>query len=119
AQSSPETITIDANAAGTPFPHFWEQMFGSGRMALVLRARYQNDLRDVKHATDFRYIRGHAIFHDELGVYSEDKQGKPIYNFTYIDQIYDALLENGVRPVVEISFTPKQLASYPNAIHPF
>ena len=119
AQKSPETLVIDANAAATPFPHFWEQMFGSGRMALVLRARYQNDLRDLKQATGFQYVRGHAIFHDELGVYSEDKQGKSIYNFTYVDQIYDALLANGVRPVIEISFTPKQLASDPNALHPF
>src|SRR5262249_30652530 len=67
AQSSPETIAIDANAPGTPFPHFWEQMFGSGRLALALRARYQSDLRDVKEATNVRYVRGHAILHDELG----------------------------------------------------
>jgi len=118
-QNLPKTITIDANATGTPFPHFWEQSFGSGRMALALRARYQNDLRDVKQATAFRYVRGHAIFHDELGVYSEDKQGNAVYNFTYVDQIYDALLAQGVRPIVEISFMPRQLASDPNAIHPF
>lgn len=114
-----ETILIDANATGTPFPHFWERMYGSGRMALVLRARYQNDLREVKQATDVRYVRGHAMLHDELGVYSEDKHGNPVYNFTYIDQIYDALLGNRVRPVVEISFMPKQLASDPNAIPAF
>ncbi len=119
AQNPTETITIDATAAGTAFPHFWEQAFGSGRMALALRARYQSDLRDVKQATGVRYVRGHAIFHDELGVYSEDKQGKPIYNFTYVDQIYDALLAQGVRPIVEISFMPQQLASDPAAIHPF
>ena len=73
---APETITIDANAAeSTPFPHFWEQAFGSGRMALALRARYQSDLHEVKRATDVKCVRGHAIFHDELGVYSEDKSG--------------------------------------------
>src|ERR1700683_5066196 len=31
AQTPAETITIDANAPSHPFPHFWEQMFGSGR----------------------------------------------------------------------------------------
>ena len=45
----------------------------------------------MKQATDFQYVRGHAILHDELGVYSEDAQGKPKYNFTYIDQIYDGI----------------------------
>ena len=32
--------------------------------------------------------------------------GKPVYNFTYVDQIYDGLLDRGVRPFVEISFMP-------------
>ena len=34
-------------------------------------------------------------------------------------QIYDGLLHNGVRPVVEISFMPKKLAFNPDALHPF
>ena len=67
---TPQTITIDANASGTPFPHFWEQMFGSGRAVLALRAAFQSDMREVKQITDFRYVRGHAILHDEVGVYS-------------------------------------------------
>lgn len=117
AQAPP--LVIDASAASTPFPHFWEQMFGSGRAVLALRAAYRSDLREVKDATEFRYVRGHAILHDEVGVYDEDEHGKPRYNFTYVDQIYDGLLKNGVRPVVEISFMPKKLASDPNAIHPF
>lgn len=114
-----QPVVIDASAPGTPFPHFWERMFGSGRAVLALRAAYQADLREVKGSTEFRYVRGHAILHDEVGVYDEDEHGKPTYNFTYVDQIYDGLLKNGVRPVVEISFMPKKLASDPNAIHPF
>ena len=65
AQQS-EEITIDARASTTPFPHFWEEMFGSGRAALVMRTAYQNDLTAVKGATDFKYVRFHAILHDEL-----------------------------------------------------
>jgi xylan 1,4-beta-xylosidase len=48
---------------------------------------------------------------DEVGLYNEDAQGRPVYNFSYVDQIYDGLLENGVRPFVEISFMPEKLAS--------
>lgn len=114
-----EVIQIDANAQTTPFPHFWEQMFGSGRAILTLRESYRDDLRAVKKITDFRYVRFHAILHDEVGVYNEDEHGNPIYNFAYVDQIYDGLLKNGVRPVVEISFMPKKLAFNPDALHPF
>jgi xylan 1,4-beta-xylosidase len=121
AQSSApgETIEIDANAAAHPFPHFWEQMFGSGRAILSLRESYRKDLREVKRITGFEYVRFHAIFHDEVGLYDEDKDGNPIYNFSYVDQIYDGLLENHVRPFVEMSFMPNKLTSDPNALHAF
>ena len=110
---------IDAAAPTTPFPHFWEQMFGSGRAILTLRESYRDDLRAVKQVTDFRYVRFHAILHDEVGVYNEDEHCNPIYNLAYVDQIYDGLLKNGVRPFVEISFMPKKLAFNPDALHPF
>jgi len=114
-----ETVEIDAHAHLTPFPHFWEEIFGSGRAILSLRQSYRDDLRAVKSVTDFRYVRFHAIFHDEVGIYNEDEHGNPIYNFSYIDQIYDGLLANGVRPFVEISLMPRKLAANPDALHSF
>jgi xylan 1,4-beta-xylosidase len=114
-----ERVEIDAQAQTTPFPHFWEKMFGSGRAALTLRESYRDDLRAVKQVTGFEYVRFHAILHDELGVYNEDEHGNPVYNFAYVDQVYDGLLKNGVRPFVEISFMPKKLAFNPDALHPF
>lgn len=80
--ASQEEIEIDARAPATPFPHYWEQMFGSGRAILSLRESYREDLRAVKQVADFHYVRFHAIFHDELGVYSEDEHGNPVYNFS-------------------------------------
>ena len=114
-----QQITIDAQAPTSPFPHFWESTFGSGRAILTLRESYRNDLVAVKQATDFHYVRFHAIFHDEVGVYNEDERGNPVYNFSYVDEIYDGLLERGVRPFVEISFMPRKLAFNPDALHPF
>jgi xylan 1,4-beta-xylosidase len=111
AQSASETIVIDARAPRHRFPHFWEQMFGSGRAVLSLRDQYRSDLRSVKEITGFSYVRFHAILDDDVGVYDEDAQGRAIYNFSYVDQIYDGLLANGVRPFVEISFMPNKLAA--------
>jgi xylan 1,4-beta-xylosidase len=111
AQQSADDIVVDAHAAGTPFPHFWEEMFGSGRANLAMRANYRTDLQLVRKVTDFRYVRFHGIFDDDNGVYSEDAQGNAVYNWSYVDQIYDGLLANGIRPYVEISFMPKALAA--------
>ncbi len=109
--SEPKVVIVDAAAPTHPFPHFWEHMFGSGRASLSMRDSYRQDLRQVKQITDVQYIRFHAIFLDEMGVYDEDSAGKPVYNFSYVDQAYDGLLQNGVRPFVELSFMPKKLAS--------
>jgi len=118
AQARRETIEVDARGATRPFPHYWERMFGSGRAILSLRDSYRQDLREVRKATGFEYIRFHAIFHDEVGLYDEDANGKPLYNFSYVDQIYDGLLQNGVRPFVELSFMPQKLAAE-QALHTF
>ena len=114
-----EQINIQAQAQGRPFPHFWEQMFGSGHANLALRASYRQDLRAVKRVTDFEYVRFHGILDDDNGVYTEDAHGNPVYNFQYVDQIYDGLLKNGVRPLVEISFMPKELAFNPYDLQAF
>jgi xylan 1,4-beta-xylosidase len=116
--ASEETITIDASAPAHPFPHFWEQMFGSGRAVLSLRQDYRRDLKTVKDLTNFEYVRFHAILDDEIGVYDEDANGRPVYNFSYVDQIYDGLLEQHVRPFVELSFMPRRLAANLTP-HPF
>ena len=68
AAQEPVHLVIDARAATKPFPHFWEQTFGSGRAILSLRESYRSDLRTVKQATDFKSIRFHGIFNDEVGL---------------------------------------------------
>ncbi len=126
-----EVLHVDAQAATTPFPHFWEKTFGSGRAILSLRDSYRTDLRTVKQATGFESIRFHGILMDEVGVYDPDRVTKnpglaaeaahdsSAYNFFYVDQIYDGLLENGVKPFVELSFMPRKMAADPNQLHPF
>ena len=104
-------IRIDASAPGTPFPHFWERMFGSGRAVLALRAAYRRDLSMVKRATGFDYVRMHGIFDRGVGLFHIGPDGKPVYNFSYVDQIYDGLLARGVKPFVELGFMPPALAA--------
>ena len=130
-QNQVTQIRIDANAPTTPFPHFWEQTFGSGRAILSLRESYRKDLETVKQATDFKSVRFHGILMDEVGLYdlgrviknpgltAEAVRETSQYNFMYVDQIYDNLLRQGVRPFVELSFMPRKMAADPNELHPF
>lgn len=112
-------LQVDATAKGTPLPHFWEQMFGSGRAVLALRDDYRKDLDAVKGATGFSYIRFHGIFDRDMGVAWRDAQGKLQFNFSYVDQVYDGLLERGVKPFVELGFMPPEMSSDPASHHDF
>ncbi|WP_449429166.1 GH39 family glycosyl hydrolase [Rhodanobacter umsongensis] len=121
ATSAPATTTlhVDATARGTVFPHFWEQMFGSGRASLALRDDYRKDLDAVHQATGFGYVRFHGIFDHDVGLVRRGTDGRISYNFSYVDQIYDGLLERGVKPFVELSFMPPELTSDPKALQEF
>src|SRR5579872_6679419 len=44
-------------------------------------------------------------------VYTEDANGKPIYDFKLLDGIFDAYKAAGVQPMVEFGFMPKDLAA--------
>ncbi len=54
-----------------------------------------------------------ALKWGSTGVYGEDANGNPVYNWTILDRIFDTYLERGVRPYVEIGFMPKDLSIKP------
>ncbi len=107
----PVSLHIDARHSIGAFPHYWEEIVGSGRAVLALRADYQQDLRLVHSSTGINSVRFHGIFDDDVGVARPTLRGDVAYNFQYVDQIYDNLLAAGVTPFVELSFMPAALAS--------
>ena len=104
-------IAADFNEVKGPKSMVYRRCVGAGRLAEGLRADWQQQLLACKQAIGFEYLRCHGLLQDELGVYSEDRAGNPVYNWQYIDMVYDYLLSIGVRPFVEIGFMPQALAS--------
>ncbi|HEY2582657.1 MAG TPA: glycoside hydrolase, partial [Mucilaginibacter sp.] len=111
AQTNNRIINIDVAKVQGPLNTFFNECVGAGRANEGLRADWQHQLRYAKEQLGFRYIRMHGLLHDDMGVYFEDKQGNPTYNWQYIDALYDSLLSIGIRPFVEFGFMPKALAS--------
>jgi xylan 1,4-beta-xylosidase len=54
-----------------------------------------------------------ALKWGSTGVYTEDAEGKPVYNWRIMDRIFDTYLEAGVRPYAQIGFMPKALSIRP------
>ena len=112
-------IDIDAHAASTPFPHFWEKAFGAIQAILSLRESYRDDIRELKKVADFQSVPIPRHFHDEVGVYDEDEKGNAVTNFSYVDQIYDGLLANRIDPVCRNQFYAEETGPFRQDVHPF
>lgn len=104
-------ITADWQKAKGPRSEVYRECVGAGRAAEGLRADWQQQLQLCHDELGFKYIRFHGLLHDDMGVYTESRDGTPRYNWQYVDQLFDALLKIGIRPFVEISFMPTPLAS--------
>jgi xylan 1,4-beta-xylosidase len=89
----------------------FKECIGAGRANEGLRADWQEQLALVQKEIGFKYIRMHGLLHDDMGVYKEDGHGNPIYNWQYIDKLYDFLLSVRLKPFVELGFMPADLAS--------
>jgi len=112
AEKSEQTVkfSIDADKQGKPFTHYWQKLICAGRAAEGLREAWRDQLRDIQRELKFEYIRFHGIFHDEMMVYDE-KDGNPVFNWQYVDSLFDFLLGINIRPIVELGFMPEKLKS--------
>lgn len=119
-RAEPESAVrvVAANVAESrgPMSRMYNFCVGAGRANEGLRADWQRQLRQARADCGFRYLRFHGLFCDDMGVYQEDKQGHPIYNWQYIDELFDFLQDIGMKPFVELGFMPGALASGPQTI---
>jgi xylan 1,4-beta-xylosidase len=109
-------INIDYNSAKGPLNKMFNECVGAGRANEGLRADWQQQLAYVKKECGFKYIRFHGLLTDDMGVYRENRNGKPEYNYMYIDVLFDFLQSIGMKPFVELGFMPQALASGPQTI---
>lgn len=116
------TLRVDADDDGAPLPRPWQPMIGSERLSQLLSRDLSGGreigtellaaLRRVRDEVGVESVRAHAILHDDLAVYRE-VDGEVVLDFSGVDRVYDLLLSVGLRPVVEIGFMPRDLASDP------
>lgn len=101
-------LTVNPHAVSRSFPHIWEECIGSDRASVGLRAQWQTDLERVHKEAGIKRVRFHGLLSDEMGVWPV---GNKAPNFLYVDTLFDAMIERGVKPFIELSFMPGGLAS--------
>ena len=121
--AGPVRARVDASAGVGRLSRVW-RMLGSERLQQLwlekdeagnpVGAEFTAALRQAHDELGTRYIRAHAIYHDDVGVFSL-RDGEPHFDFSGVDDILDRLKAVGIRPILELSFLPRDLASDPEA----
>ena len=106
----PIEFRCSLDGATVPLPHVWEHVVGSCHAPLALRADYQAHVRRARLELGFQHVRFHGLLSDDMGTLVQPGTEK-IYSFFNVHRVWDALLDAGIRPFVELSFMPTAIAS--------
>ncbi len=125
APAAPFPVTIRVDAAKThgelkPIYRF----FGADEPNYATMKDGRRLLRDIGALGEPQeYFRAHSLLVTGDGTpalkwgstnaYTEDAQGRPIYDWTIVDRIFDTYLAAGVKPYAQIGFMPQALSTKP------
>ena len=119
----PVNITVDASKPVAPFKPIW-RYFGADEPNYAYMKdgkKLIGELGEMKPKGV--YFRAHnllttgdgtpALKWGSTNAYTEDADGKPVYDWTITDRIFDTYLERGVRPYVQLGFMPQAMSTHP------
>ena len=117
------SIRIDAASTEGPLTPIW-RFFGADEPNYAYMTHGRKLIRDQGRLAPGRvFYRAHnllttgdgtpALKWGSTNAYTEDSRGRPVYDWTIVDRIFDTYLANGVKPYVQIGFMPKALSIKP------
>jgi len=112
-------VDVDCADRREPVERIWTSI-GYDELNWTYTAAGKRALRVIGEIAERPYyVRAHYIFNSGIGwslphwgagnVYHEDANGEPYYDFSIADRLYDAIVEAGHVPLVELAFTPRAL----------
>jgi xylan 1,4-beta-xylosidase len=108
AGGATRNVDLDLAAATAPVDRFHDLSVGADYPGTTGRPENLAQMKTAVDELGFRYVRFHDIFHDKLGTVRK-VDGRTVYDFTRIDQLYDGLLARGIKPFIELGFTPEAM----------
>ncbi len=122
-QTAPITIKVNAAKSRGPMKPVWN-WFGYDEPNYTYMKDGRKLLSEIAALSPTpAFVRVHnllttgdgtaALKWGSTNAYTEDATGKPRYNWTIVDRIFDTLLERRMKPLVEIGFMPEALSVKP------
>lgn len=117
-------IRVDAQTSLGPWQPIW-RFFGYDEANYTYMKYGPQLLSELSHLSEKPvYVRTHNLLTSGNGepalkwgstnAYTEDADGRPVYNWTIVDRIFDTYREAHITPFVEIGFMPKALSVHPD-----
>lgn len=115
APTREKTIALSCeDGNGYPLLHTWRNVTTVGTASDILISDVQQMLKKVQTDIGFRYIKLNGVFSDDFHVYSESVSGQAVFNFAYLDKVFDFLLSCNLMPWIQLSYMPEKLAKHPD-----
>jgi xylan 1,4-beta-xylosidase len=126
AQTDTVHISIDTKKVTGPYHPIWSY-FGYDEANFTTMKDGKKLLTELSQLSNAPvYVRTHnlltsgdgkaALKWSSTNVYTEDKNGNPVYYWKIVDSIFDVFVKRGIRPIAEIGFMPEALSTNP---HPY
>jgi xylan 1,4-beta-xylosidase len=110
AGPAPRVVELDRAQATAPVDRFFDLSVGADYPGTTGRPENLAQIRTAVDELGFRYVRFHDIFHDVYGTVRK-VDDRFVYDFGGIDKLYDGLLARGIKPFVELGFTPEAMTT--------
>lgn len=82
---------------------FWSEVVNFGNASNLMRSSVREQLMLLHQALGFKYVRFSNIFSKKLYI---DPTKDSDYNFSQIDSLLDFILEQGMKPFIELGLKP-------------
>ena len=123
ASAQPVSIHVDTGKPVGPLRPIWA-FFGHDEPNYTYMKDGKKLLSELAAANSIPvYMRVHSLLVTGDGkaalkwgstnAYTEDASGKPVYDWTTVDRIFDTYMERKMKPLVQIGFMPEALSSHP------
>lgn len=109
-------LNVDFNKKTDLINKNFMNMLFVGKASDLLRQNVRTMLDQVQKEVGFKLIRFHGLFSDDMHVYRKFVNNDEAYSFVFIDQVFDYIKSLNLKPFIELSYMPRDLALNPNNI---
>ncbi len=105
--------SCDVQAHGVALAHAWRTIMPGGNARDLLFSDVQDLVRRMQGEIGFGYIYFHGLLSDDMRLCSRTADGSIAMSYAYVDKVLDFVLQQGLKPIVELGFMPEALAKNP------